>query len=72
MAQLFTGTFRIVKDKKDRARAVTVALGDHIHRPYHTELIWFCIGRVREYYILQKKTLPDNELLKPRSKKSGK
>ena len=72
MAQLLTGTFRVVKDKMDRARTVMVALGDHIHRPYHVELIWFCIGRIREYYIIRKKTLPDIELLKPRSKKSDK
>lgn len=69
-AQVFTAEFRTIgKEKIDRARVIVTALGDHIHRPYHVELLWYALVRVRNYYLVEKKELPARELLKPPASK---
>ena len=52
MAQLFTKTLRsISKEKEATGIKVISAMADHFHVPYHVELLWFCIGRIRQYYL---------------------
>ena len=67
MAQLFTKTLGTVNtpEKKDKAGGVISAMADHFHLPYHVELVWFCIARIRTAYLEKKeeesKTTPSEE-----------
>ena len=57
MAQLFTKTLGTVNtpEKKDKAGGVISAMADHFHLPYHVELVWFCIARIRTAYLEKEK-----------------
>lgn len=51
-AQMFTQNLRGGMRTEERALAqkVVKAIGDHLHKPYHIEMLWFMIGRVRNHY----------------------
>ena len=52
-AQLVTQDLRTVNttQEKDDLVAFLTGLDDHFHQPYHLQLIWYCIGRVRNWYL---------------------
>lgn len=37
--------------EKDVLRAFLTGITDHFNNPYHLELIWYCIGRIRGWYL---------------------
>ena len=53
-AQLFvrqlSSTALMDRTANHMASLVTLAASDHIHKPYHVELLWFAIARVRNHY----------------------
>ena len=57
MAQLFTQQIATVKDKVKytRAELLVLSAADHVHKPYHIELLWFAIARTRHHYRAIKK-----------------
>ena len=57
MAQLFGQFYRTFNTsaKVQDARKIVWALSDHIHEHYDIELIWFAIGRIRAYYLVERK-----------------
>jgi endonuclease III len=56
-AQLFVRLLAnlVNKEANHRAGLVVVAMADHLHKPYHVELLWYAIARVRSHYRRNKK-----------------
>lgn len=52
MAQLVTQLLAKVetRDQVFNMRLMVKAMEEHIHKPYHVELLWFVIARTRKYY----------------------
>ena len=59
MAQLWTSMYHSVnsKEKMENARLVVRALGDHLWKPYHVELLWYAVVSIRQYYLVSKPTI---------------
>ena len=51
-AQLMTQMLNTINTTQEKmnVRKMMVAMRDHIHRPYHVEMLWFIITRVRTHY----------------------
>ena len=57
MAQVFGQIYRTFNtpDKKSAAKRIVLAMLDHLHELYDVELIWFVVGRIRTYYLVERK-----------------
>ena len=51
-AQLFTKLYKSINniDKKKALPTLMTAMLDRVHRPYHVELLWYTLARVRLHY----------------------
>ena len=72
-AQLFCTMFQNPVGKEVEVAKIMQCMLDRVHRPYHVELLWYAVGRIRRYYLVEKKEEAHaNKTAKKDSKKAAK